>query len=78
MTTPIPQLNRLDAASARVAAAKATFTAAAQAAINGDPGAERMATDALAKLDAARADLNRLHEAPPAIGVWAESARLAS
>jgi hypothetical protein len=40
-----------------VATAKAAFTTAAQAAINGDPGAESMATDALAELDDARAEL---------------------
>ena len=78
MTTPIPQSTRLNAASAHVATAKAAFTAAAQAAISGDPDAEHMAKTALAELDAARTELNRLQDAPPAIGVWAESARLAT
>ena len=67
---------RLNSASTRVAAAKAAFTAAAQAAISGDPNAERMSMDALAELYAARADLLRLHGAPVPQGMWAESARI--
>ena len=63
--------NRLDAASARIAMAKAGFTTAAQAALNGDPDAERMAKTALAELGAARAELQQLHGAPPGIGVCA-------
>ena len=74
MTIPTPQSTRLSAASARVATAKAV-TVAAQAALNGDPGAGRMATEALAEPDAARSDLNRLQNAPPAVGIWAEYAR---
>jgi hypothetical protein len=75
--TTTPQPTRLNAASERVATAKAAFTAAAQAAINGHPDAEHMAKTALAELDAARAELNCLRRAPPAVGIWAESERLA-
>ncbi len=71
MTTPTLQHNHLNAAWARVVTAKAAFTTAAQAAINGDPGAERMATDALAELGAARTELKQVHGAPQVIGVCA-------
>ncbi len=64
-----PQSTRQTAACARVARAKAAFTAAAQAAINSDPQAEGMATDALT-------ELKQLQIAPPAIGGLTESARL--
>ena len=76
MDTPTLQLTRLDAAGARVAAAKAVFTVAAQSVLNGDPHAGHMAKSALAELDAARADLNRLQDAPVPQGMWAESARI--
>ena len=45
----------LRAANERLAVAKAAFTAAAQAAINGDPDAEQMSAAALAELNIARA-----------------------
>lgn len=71
MDTPTPQVSRLDVASARVAAAKAAFTVAAQAAINGHPDAEHMAKDALAELDTARDELKRLQDAPPTNDIYA-------
>ena len=58
--------------------AKQGFTEAAQAAMTGDPGAAEQAPPALAELNTARTELNRQHDASSAIGIWAESARLAS
>lgn len=67
MDTPTPQPSHLNAACARVAAAKAAFTVAAQAAIDGSPDAEHMAKTALAELNTARAKLNQLQDAPSAV-----------
>ena len=76
MTDPTPQATRLNAATARVATAKAFMTAAAQAALNGKHDAEHMAQSALIELDNARADLKRLQDAPEPVGMWAEYARM--
>lgn len=68
---PAGTCTQLRTASERVTQAKAAFTSAAVAAINGDPGAEHMAKTALAELDAARAELKQVHDLSPVIGVRA-------
>ena len=60
MPTATHQPSHLSTASARLATAKAAFTVAAQAAVNGDAGADRMATDALAELNQAQRKLREL------------------
>lgn len=67
MTTPTPQQRSLSAATARVATAKAAFTAAAQAAVAGSPDAARTAQSALTELNGARAELQYLQNVMPTI-----------
>ena len=74
--TPNHQPSLANAASERLTRAKATFTAAAQAAMAGDPDAGHLAQAALAEMNAARAEVKRLQSAPMPVGVWAEAAKL--
>lgn len=57
-------LAQLDAARARMTAAKAKFTEAAQAAQRQDPDAGRLCADAIEELNQARAALRELTEQP--------------
>jgi hypothetical protein len=66
----------LTQARERLRFAKDRWTHASVSVLKAEPGAESLATAALAELTAARAELQRLLGAPPAVGVWAESARL--
>lgn len=66
-------LAALDRARDRLAAAKAAFTAACEAAQRQDPDSGPRCTAALAGLNAARAELRRLTDQAP--GEWAISAR---
>ena len=66
-------LAQLDAARARMAAAKAKFTEAAQAAQRNDPGSGELCTAAIEELNSARAELRRLTDQAP--GEWAIAAR---
>lgn len=66
-------LKQLDAARSRVTAAKASFTAACEAAQRQDPDSGPRCSAALEELNAARAELRRLTDMAP--GEWAISAR---
>ncbi|HXS53295.1 MAG TPA: hypothetical protein VN782_12240 [Usitatibacter sp.] len=59
-------MTTIEAARARMDAAKARLSAAARAALAGDPQAEEIATVALREVDAARAEL-RILSAPSGV-----------